>query len=44
MAADVIEAHPLNPVSARHDHAVLVGYLESWKGRHAEADVEILDR
>jgi hypothetical protein len=38
----VIERHLLNSVSERHDRAVLVGYVESWKARHAGASVEIL--
>ncbi len=36
-----IDAHLLNSVSERHDRAVLLGYLESWKARHSGARVEI---
>jgi hypothetical protein len=37
-----IDAHLLNSVSERHDRAVLVGYLESWKSRHSGAHVEVV--
>ena len=37
-----IETHLLNSVSERHDRAVLVGYVESWKARHDQASLEIL--
>jgi hypothetical protein len=37
-----IEAHRLNSVSERHDRAVLVGYVESWKAPHSHANVEIV--
>lgn len=40
--ADTIETHLLNSVSERHDQAVLLGYVESWKGKHLDANVEVV--
>jgi hypothetical protein len=40
----VIDTQLLNSVSERHDHAVLIGYVESWKGRFVDASVEFLAR
>ncbi len=40
--ADMVETYLLNSVSERHDHAVLIGYVESWKARHVHASVDIL--
>jgi hypothetical protein len=40
--ADAVETHLFNSVSERHDRAVLVGYVESWRNRHPHVRVEIL--
>ena len=37
-----IDTQLLNSVSERHDWAVLVGYVESWKARHSGARVEVV--
>ena len=37
-----IDTHLLNSVSERHDRAVLIGYVESWKARHSGARVEVV--
>jgi hypothetical protein len=37
-----IEVHLLNSVSERHDHALIIRFLEAWKARHAYASVEII--
>ena len=36
-----IDAHLLNSVSERHDRAVVLGLVESWKARHASSSVDI---
>jgi hypothetical protein len=37
-----IEVHLLNSVSERHDRAVLVACVESWKAAHRNASIEIV--
>ena len=37
-----IEVHLLNSVSERHDRAVLLGCVESWKVGHSNASIEIV--
>ena len=37
-----IEVHLLNSVSERHDRAVLLGCVESWKAGHSNASIEIV--
>ena len=37
-----IDTHLLNSVSERHDLAVLIGYVESWKARHSGTRVEVV--
>ena len=36
-----IEVHLLNSVSERHDRAVLLACVESWKAGHSKASIEI---
>jgi hypothetical protein len=37
-----IKVHLLNSVSERHDRAVLLGCVESWKASHSNASIEIV--
>jgi hypothetical protein len=39
-----IEAHLLDSVSDRHDHAVLTGYIQEWKADHSQGSVQIVSR
>jgi hypothetical protein len=42
--ADEIDGQLLSSASERHDHAVVIGYVDAWTAQHTSASVGVVPR